>query len=381
MSKECVEQVEGAGASVPMTDISNIDVPEGTDELSRNTRRAWRDRLNSASTRKMITGVLATLVGGSFWGFSGTSASFLFDTYHVDTLWLMSVRQILAGLLFMAVVVTRDRERLIKLWTTPADRKQLLLFTAFGLLFNQFCYLSAVRLTNAGTATVLQCLQLVIIMGYTCAIDRRMPRTREVIGIGLALAVARMRRFQGLADAVITLPLVLPPTVVGFFLLLAFGRRSAIGKFLLQFDVTIVFTWKAAVMAAIVVSLPLMYRTARGAFEQIDPNILGAARTLGVSEWRIFWHILVPNARSGILAGLVLSFTRALGEFGATIMFAGNIPGVTQTMSTAVYAAVQANDYDLAFNWAIVIIVFSLVFVTLMNALIARTGAPQRREV
>lgn len=112
----------------------------------------------------MITGVLATLVGGSFWGFSGTSASFLFDTYHVDTLWLMSVRQILAGLLFMAVVVTRDRERLIKLWTTPADRKQLLLFTAFGLLFNQFCYLSAVRLTNAGTATVLQCLQLVIIM-------------------------------------------------------------------------------------------------------------------------------------------------------------------------------------------------------------------------
>lgn len=187
MSKECVEQVEGAGASVPMTDISNIDVPEGTDELSRNTRRAWRERLNDASSRKIITGVLATLVGGSFWGFSGTSASFLFDTYHVDTLWLMSVRQILAGLLFMAVVVTRDRERLIKLWTTPADRKQLLLFTAFGLLFNQFCYLSAVRLTNAGTATVLQCLQLVIIMGYACVTDRRMPRTREVIGIGLAL--------------------------------------------------------------------------------------------------------------------------------------------------------------------------------------------------
>ena len=187
MSKECVEQVEGAGASVPMTDISNIDVPEGTDELSRSTRRAWRDRLNSASTHKMITGVLATLVGGSFWGFSGTSASFLFDTYHVDTLWLMSVRQILAGLLFMAVVVTRDRERLVKLWTTPADRRQLLLFTAFGLLFNQFCYLSAVRLTNAGTATVLQCLQLVIIMGYACVVDRRMPRARETIGIGLAL--------------------------------------------------------------------------------------------------------------------------------------------------------------------------------------------------
>ena len=119
MSKERVEQVEGAGASVPMTDISNIDVPEGTDELSRSTRRAWRDRLNDAQTRKMIVGMLATLVGGSFWGFSGTSASFLFDTYHVDTLWLMSIRQILAGLLFMAVVVTRDRARLVKLWTTP----------------------------------------------------------------------------------------------------------------------------------------------------------------------------------------------------------------------------------------------------------------------
>lgn len=174
-------------ASVPMTAASDFDVPEGIDELSRSTRRAWRDRLNDASTRKMVVGVLATLVGGSFWGFSGTSASFLFDTYHVDTLWLMSVRQILAGLLFMAVVITRDRERLIKLWTTPTDRRQLLLFTVFGLFFNQFSYLSAVRLTNAGTATVLQCLQLVIIMGYTCVIDHRPPRTREVIGIGLAL--------------------------------------------------------------------------------------------------------------------------------------------------------------------------------------------------
>ena len=191
-------------------------------------------------------------------------------------------------------------------------------------------------------------------------------------GIGLALAVVRMRRFRGLADAVITLPLVLPPTVVGFFLLLAFGRRSFIGRFLLQFDVTLVFTWKAAVIAAVVVSLPLMYRTARGAFEQLDPDILAAARTLGVSEWRIFWRVLLPNVRSGILAGLVLSFTRALGEFGATIMFAGNIPGVTQTKSTAIYAAVQANDYDLALSWAVVMVLFSLVFVVLMNWWIAR---------
>lgn len=191
-------------------------------------------------------------------------------------------------------------------------------------------------------------------------------------GIGLALAVVRMRRFQGLADAIITLPMVLPPTVVGFFLLLFLGRRSAVGRFLLQFDLSLVFTWKAAVIAAVVVSLPLMYRTARGAFEQLDPNILAAARTLGVSEWRIFWRVLLPNARAGILAGLVLSFTRALGEFGATIMFAGNIPGTTQTMSTAIYAAVQANDYDLAFDWAAAIVLFSLFFVVLMNWWIAR---------
>lgn len=187
------------------------------------------------------------------------------------------------------------------------------------------------------------------------------------MGIGLAYLVLRMRRCRGLADAIITLPMVLPPTVAGYFLLLVFGRRSAIGSFLLQFDITLVFTWKAAVIAAVVVSLPLMYRTARGAFEQIDRDIIDAARTLGVSEWRIFWHLLLPNARHGILAGLVLSFARALGEFGATIMVAGNIPGVTQTMSTAVYAAVQANDYDLAFHWSFLIAMFSLAFVLLMN--------------
>lgn len=187
------------------------------------------------------------------------------------------------------------------------------------------------------------------------------------MGIGLALAVTKMNRFQGLADAIITLPMVLPPTVIGFFLLLFLGKRSFIGQMLLQIDITLVFSWYAAVIAAIIVSLPLMYRTARGAFEQIDKNILDAARTLGVSEWRIFWHILLPNSWQGILAGVVLSFTRAIGEFGATIMFAGNIPNKTQTMSTAIYAAVQANDYDLAFDWAIIIIVFSLFFVALMN--------------
>ena len=194
------------------------------------------------------------------------------------------------------------------------------------------------------------------------------------VGIALAYGVLRIRsRLAGtVADAVITLPLVLPPTVVGFFLLLLLGKRSAIGGFLLSIDLPLVFTWRAAVIAAIIVSLPLMYRTARGAFEAIDQNMIHAAQTLGVSNWRIFWRIVLPNARHGILAGLVLSFARALGEFGATIMFAGNIPGRTQTMSTAIYAAVQANDYDLAFRWAVIISLFSLVFIGAMNFYLKR---------
>ena len=187
MSKERAEQVEDPGASVPMTDISNIDVPEGTDELSRSTRRAWRERLNDAQTRKIALGVLAAFAGGTFWGFSGTSASYLFDVCHVDTFWLMSVRQVIAGLLFMFVVLKKERVRLVKLWTTPADRRQLILFTIFGLLFNQLCYLSAVRLTNAGTATVFQCLQLVVVMGYACITSHRLPHTREALGVLLAL--------------------------------------------------------------------------------------------------------------------------------------------------------------------------------------------------
>lgn len=188
-----------------------------------------------------------------------------------------------------------------------------------------------------------------------------------LLGIALAYFVSNLRRGKTFLDAIILLPMVLPPTVVGFFLLLIFGKRSPIGKFLLQFDISLVFTWQAAVIAAVVVSLPLVYRTTRAAFEQLDPNIIYAARTLGVSEWKIFWHVLMPNARHGILAGLVLSFTRAMGEFGATIMFAGNVPGKTQTLSTAIYAAVQANDYDLATKWATVLVALSLIFIWLLN--------------
>lgn len=163
-------------------------VPTGADAASRATRRAWRERLNSQASRRMIIGVLCALFGGSFWGFSGTAASALFDVYHVDTMWLMSTRQLLAGGLFMIIILLFDRKRFIQLWTTPSHRRQQLVFTFCGLLANQFFYLNAVRLTNAGTATVLQCLQLVFIMAYTCVSARRRPRKREIAGLLLALA-------------------------------------------------------------------------------------------------------------------------------------------------------------------------------------------------
>ena len=189
------------------------------------------------------------------------------------------------------------------------------------------------------------------------------------LGIGLALVVVRMRRFRGLADAVITLPLVLPPTVIGFFLLLAFGRRSLIGKFLLQFDVTIVFTWKAAVMAAIVVSLPLMYRTARGAFESFDETLAWSAQTLGQSDVWIFWRVRMPCCRQGILAGTVLAFARALGEYGATSMIAGYTPGKTATIATTVYQLWRTNDEAGAIRWVLVDIVISAVVLLAVNLL------------
>ena len=188
-----------------------------------------------------------------------------------------------------------------------------------------------------------------------------------ILGIYAARFICKLKKYQGFIDGIITLPLVLPPTVVGFFLLLFLGKNSFIGQFLAIFDINIIFSWPATVITAVVVSFPLMYRTTRGAFEQIDKDLIFAARTLGMSEKKIFWKIILPLAKSGILAGAILSFARALGEFGATIMLAGNIPGKTQTMSTAIYSAVQANDQETAFVWAGIIIIVSLMVMVLMN--------------
>ncbi len=155
-------------------------------------------------------------------------------------------------------------------------------------------------------------------------------------------------------------PLVLPPTVLGFLLLLLFGRNGPVGQFLLQFGLTVIFSWPATVITATVVAFPLMYKTALAAFEQIDPNLLHAARTLGASEWTVFWRVMVPLAYPGIVAGTILAFTRGLGEFGATLMLAGNIPGQTQTVPMAIYFAVEAGDMKQASIWVLIILGISL---------------------
>jgi molybdate ABC transporter permease protein len=168
-------------------------------------------------------------------------------------------------------------------------------------------------------------------------------------------------------DGLLTLPLVLPPTVVGFFLLLIFGRRSWIGRALEYIGITIAFSWPATVIAATVVAFPLMYRTTLGAFEQVNPTLLEAARTLGAGEWRVFRRVLLPLAAPGVIAGTVLAFARAMGEFGATLMLAGNIPGRTQTMPIAIFSAAESGDMRLAMVWVALIVVLSLAIIRLLN--------------
>jgi len=159
-------------------------------------------------------------------------------------------------------------------------------------------------------------------------------------------------------DTIFSLPLVLPPTVLGFFLLVLLGRNGPIGILLARLGLKgVIFTWKATVIAAAVVAFPLMYRSARGAFRQVDQELIWAARTLGMSEQRIFFRIMIPEAWPGLMAGLALSFSRSLGEFGATLMIAGNIPGKTQTMPMAIYFATVGGNMQTAWIWVGIIVI------------------------
>lgn len=185
-----------------------------------------------------------------------------------------------------------------------------------------------------------------------------------VVGVALAAWLARHRHpLTNVVDGVVNLPLVLPPTVLGYYLLVIWGARSPLGRFLAGLGIPLVFTWRGAVLAAATVALPLVVQSARAAFEAVDPSLADVARTLGRSEWAIFRTITLPLAWRGILAGAVLAFARALGEFGATLMVAGNIPGKTQTMPIAIYDAVQAGDQTRA---NLLVAVLTLVAVCLL---------------
>ena len=190
------------------------------------------------------------------------------------------------------------------------------------------------------------------------------------LGIFFAYYAARLPRgIKGILDVVLTLPMVLPPTVCGYFLLVLFGTKRPLGQFLATFGIQFVMTWYGGILAAVVVSFPLMYRTARGAFESFDPTLAYSGQTLGLSNTYIFWRIRMPACRQGILAGTVLSFARALGEYGATSMLIGYTPGKTATISTTVYQLWRTNDEAGAFQWVLINLAISTVVLLAVNLL------------
>ncbi|MDY4669586.1 MAG: molybdate ABC transporter permease subunit [Oliverpabstia sp.] len=193
------------------------------------------------------------------------------------------------------------------------------------------------------------------------------------LGIFAAYYVAKLPRWlKGVVDVVFTLPMVLPPTVCGYFLLLIFGVKRPAGILLAQMGIQMVMTWYGGILASTVVAFPLMYRTARGAFESFDDNLAYSGQTLGLSNTYIFWRIRMPACRQGILAGTVLAFARALGEYGATSMLIGYIPGKTATISTTVYQLWRTNDEAGAFLWVMVNLAISAIILLLVNLLEAK---------
>ncbi|MBR3363649.1 MAG: molybdate ABC transporter permease subunit [Solobacterium sp.] len=190
------------------------------------------------------------------------------------------------------------------------------------------------------------------------------------LGIFLAQKVARLpRALKGILDVILTLPLVLPPTVCGYFLLLIFGARRPLGRLLATYGVSFVMNWPGGVLASILVAFPLMYRTARGAFESYNKDLTSAGRTLGLSDLYIFWRIQMPACKQGILAGIVLAFARALGEYGATSMLIGYTPGRTATISTTVYQMWRTGNDVMAFRWVLVNVAISAVVLLTVNML------------
>lgn len=197
-----------------------------------------------------------------------------------------------------------------------------------------------------------------------------------VLGILTAgWVMGRRSGVRAVVDSILTLPMVLPPTASGFFLLLLFSRRRPLGIFLYDhFDFRIVQSWVGCVIAASVIAFPLMYRNARAAFEQVDINLIYAGRTLGMSDWTIFCKVVCPAARPGIASGTVLTFSRAIGEYGATCMLAGNIPGKTATISQRIAMVIQNGDYVTAGIWVVIVMIIAFIIMMFMNMFAGRSG-------
>ena len=204
-----------------------------------------------------------------------------------------------------------------------------------------------------------------------------------IVGTLLAYAVYRMKngKLKSAIDALLTLPLVLPPTVAGFFLLYIFGLYRPIGSFLAELGIKIVFNWGATVVAATVIAMPLMYRSAKAAFMQVDPIYIQAARTIGLSQFQIVRKILLPLASPGLTSGGILAFSRALGEFGATAMIAGNIAGVTRTMPLAIYSAVAGGRMEEAYGYVIILLIVSFFFVFIMDFVTEAKARKYRMDI
>ncbi|TKD69263.1 molybdate ABC transporter permease subunit [Pseudalkalibacillus hwajinpoensis] len=210
-------------------------------------------------------------------------------------------------------------------------------------------------------------------------ISLKISLVASVIVTVLGISVSRMmagRTFRGksIVDTIIMLPLVLPPSVVGFILLVMFGASSPIGQWIeATFHHPLVFTWQAGVIAASVVAFPLMYQSAKVGFESVDRDIEDAARVDGAGRWMVLQKVSIPLASNALLSGIILSFARALGEFGATLMFAGNLPGKTQTMPTAIYVAIDSGQMTLAWSWVVVTILISTIMLLLSYRIAVRT--------
>lgn len=335
--------VEGAADTKSITDAAaepSAMPSAGTDAASRAARRTWRERLNDQEARTLIAGTIATLVGGTFWGFSGTCASYLFEHYQVDTAWLMSVRQVFSGLLFIIIALIFDRARLIKLWTTPTHRRELLIFAAGGVLFNQFFYLASVRLTNAGTATVLQCLQLLIILAVSCLRGRRAPRRREVLGIALALAGTYLLATGGNPGN-----LSIPPAGIAVGLLCAVGAAAMAilpARILPVYGSNIV-TGSAMLSAGVASSLVVH------PWQNVPP--------LQTDGWLALFGLVVIGSFLAYL--LYMQGVKDVGSMRASLL--GTIEPISATITSAVTLGTVFAPTDIAGFALIIVMVFLTV--------------------